>query len=281
MFHPAGDILSIALSDGFQSWSFKSDNSLTMVDNIPIAYSWNNVQDVRILDSDTDNSKIICASIEQNFASIWGMDLSQLQSVQQAESDGIDTFDSLGENRVPDNTSLPNIEKETTAPAVIRSREDSNIGNSILPKIESGNSIAQQIRSQETPAKVPSRKFHQSNPPISSDEKLAGVPGDLADQLLERHASFTSSMEKRLVNIKLVKQSWDSVGVKGALDTMILLKDSAVWIDVLRLLNTNHKLISNLEMCEVLLPVLQELLFEAHQEYGFFSSKLLSRAAIW
>jgi hypothetical protein len=180
-------------------------------------------------DPDSDN-KIIAGSTEQNFVSVWGMSLSQLTTHKTALSNEI-SFDSFTDT-------LPKSEP--------------------LPKID----ISSMIRDQEPPAKIPSR--HRP------DEKHTSLPpDDLPAILFTRHTTFKSAMTQRLTNIKLVRQSWDTSGVKSAIDTMALLADSAVWCDILKLLNANSRLVSSLEICVGVLPILQNLLFEAHQEYVF------------
>jgi hypothetical protein len=211
---------------------------------------------MKIMDDGDSENKIICGSTEQNFVSVWGMSLSQLSAYKNAESNAI-SFDSFTDP-ISTLTSLPHITQPSTKehhPPVFQS--------SVLPKIES--SISSQIRNQELPAKIPPR--HRESP----DEKHAGGPDDIASLVMQRHTSFSEIMRTRLVNIKLVKQSWDASGVKSAVETMVLLGDSAVWIDVLRILNGNHRLVSSLDVCAGLVPVLQELLFEAHQEYVYFN----------
>lgn len=252
-FHSNGETIIIALDDGMQAWKFKPDNSLEQVDSIHVS-GWEGIKDLQLLGEDSDENKLIAGSIDQNFVSMWGLNLDVLNACR----DQLITFDSLVENQMPlDNNPLPKIKQQPKPKA-----DETLFQSTLLPKIDQ-SSVSMQIRNQHTPKLKNPRK-----PSLEESAKHSPpTPADLADRLLEKHTSISSNLSKRLVNIKLVKQSWDNGGVKACIETMMLLKDSSVWVDILKLLNTNPKLVSTLELCEMLLPIITELLFEAHQEY--------------
>ncbi|KAJ3040010.1 Katanin p80 WD40 repeat-containing subunit B1 [Rhizophlyctis rosea] len=96
-------------------------------------------------------------------------------------------------------------------------------------------------------------------PPPTSDT-------DIMETLLFRHASVVSILRSRLTSIRMVRQVWDESSIRQAVETMADVKDSSVWVDMLRVVNLKPKLVS-LDVCVVLLGGVGELLFEVYEDY--------------
>ncbi|KAJ3287153.1 Katanin p80 WD40 repeat-containing subunit B1 [Borealophlyctis nickersoniae] len=98
-----------------------------------------------------------------------------------------------------------------------------------------------------------------TEPPPTSD-------ADVIDLLLFRHASLASILKSRLASIRMIREAWDETNIRHAVESMIALKDSSVWVDMLRVVNLKPKLLT-LDVAVLLLPMLNELLFEVYEDY--------------
>lgn len=125
------------------------------------------------------------------------------------------------------------------------------------------------ILSHQTVLKLSSQSTQRRNPlPMQPSSPGAPPPttdSDIIDALLFRHTSIASILHSRLTSIRLIRQAWDESNIKQAIETMVNLKDSAVCIDILRIINLKPKLLT-LDAAIVLLPALNELLFEVYEE---------------
>ncbi|TPX60014.1 hypothetical protein PhCBS80983_g02077 [Powellomyces hirtus] len=96
-------------------------------------------------------------------------------------------------------------------------------------------------------------------PPPTSDQ-------DIMDSVLFRHASVASILHSRLASIRMVRQVWDENNVKHAIESLQALKDSAVLVDILRIINLKPKLLT-LDTALLMLPMLHEVFFEVYEDY--------------
>ena len=63
-----------------------------------------------------------------------------------------------------------------------------------------------------------------------------------------------------------MREAWgDARDVKSAIETLSEVRDSAVWVDFLRVLNARPTLFT-LEGAVVILPLVNEILFEVYEE---------------
>ncbi|KAJ3388433.1 WD repeat-containing protein 90 [Lobulomyces angularis] len=305
-FHQSGKGIFIVLADGLQTWSWKSD--ILKCEDL-LSTSWSNIKDLKILEED---NRLICASCDQNFVGLWGMNLNNLKVFQEERHH-------LSSSPLP----LPKISRKTLSNAnILNSREDiveanikspnplrksssglkaveksndslSKVGNSYLknfnqqntppqtlPKIEPIINYNQQgenfINSEtinynnidNTKRKSSINDIHTEIPPVS---KLTRDQ-DILDALSVTKFSTFTILKTRLQNLKIVKESWDEsfehgqINLRTSLETLILINDPAIWCDLLRIIVLQPKLINSLDLCEMLLPVLGELLFDSRQE---------------
>ena len=89
----------------------------------------------------------------------------------------------------------------------------------------------------------------------------------ISEVIKSTHERIKGNLKSRLKYLQMIKQDWDT-GIEGnrgitqAIQTMAKINDCSVWKDVLKIVNTTPKLVSDLDTCLVLLPVLRDLLFE-------------------
>ncbi|ORY49603.1 WD40 repeat-like protein [Rhizoclosmatium globosum] len=81
-----------------------------------------------------------------------------------------------------------------------------------------------------------------------------------------RNASMTSILRERLSVLQEIRAVWDETNVRPAVERMVECRNSGVWIDMLRLMNRRAKVFT-LDVAILLLPLLNELLFEVYEDY--------------
>jgi hypothetical protein len=89
---------------------------------------------------------------------------------------------------------------------------------------------------------------------------------DLLDSLSFRNTSMVTILSTRLSNIRQVRQVWKQESIKGSVEQLLSLRDSAVLVDILRIIVAKPSLVT-LEVAAELLPLVGELLFESFEEY--------------
>ncbi|KAI8612900.1 WD40-repeat-containing domain protein [Chytriomyces sp. MP71] len=105
----------------------------------------------------------------------------------------------------------------------------------------------------------------------SSSSGAASLPSpvtesDLLGTLTFRNTTMTMILGARLDTLRLVRSVWDETNVKPAVEMMLECRDSGVWIDMLRLMNGRARVFT-LDVAILLLPLLNELLFEVYEDY--------------
>jgi katanin p80 WD40 repeat-containing subunit B1 len=89
---------------------------------------------------------------------------------------------------------------------------------------------------------------------------------DVIDSLQLRHTSILSILTNRLHSIQAIAEVWDEYNIQRSVEVLTMgCRDPAVWVDILRVLNVRPKLIS-LDVAILLMPILNELLFEVYEE---------------
>ena len=113
--------------------------------------------------------------------------------------------------------------------------------------------------------------------PLSPSEAGMSVhsESDLIESLLFRHTSLCSIFQSRLSSIRCVREVWDETNIRSAVEVMSRTRDSALWIDILRILNLRPRLLT-LDVAVLLLPLLKDLLFEFFEEYGLHGCLLVA-----
>ncbi|KAJ3030542.1 UNVERIFIED_CONTAM: Katanin p80 WD40 repeat-containing subunit B1 [Siphonaria sp. JEL0065] len=77
---------------------------------------------------------------------------------------------------------------------------------------------------------------------------------------------MTVILQRRLEALQEIKAVWDEGNVRPAVQRMVECRDSVVWIDMLKLMNSRAKVFT-LDVALLLLPLLNELLFEVFEDY--------------
>ncbi|BFZ13005.1 hypothetical protein BsWGS_16044 [Bradybaena similaris] len=102
---------------------------------------------------------------------------------------------------------------------------------------------------------------------------------DVVDVLGTGHTTMITVLEQRTRNLQLVLTMWRTGSTKTALDSAISLKDPAVMVDILNIINTKPSL-WDLDLCKLLLPQLRDLMgskYESHFVTASNSLKLILR----
>ncbi|KAJ3104422.1 Katanin p80 WD40 repeat-containing subunit B1 [Phlyctochytrium bullatum] len=102
--------------------------------------------------------------------------------------------------------------------------------------------------------------------PTESGLPVASTDEEIIESLQFRHISMVSIFSNRLQSIKAIRAGWDEGDIKASMETLAACRDPAVWIDVFRVINLKPKLLT-LEIAAILLPLLNELLFEVYEDY--------------
>jgi hypothetical protein len=92
------------------------------------------------------------------------------------------------------------------------------------------------------------------------------TPEQLAEAMSFRHSTVMSIMTARLEVLKAAQQIWEEDGLKRFMYHMSKLQDSAVLVDILRVICAKPRLLT-LELAAMLLPLVSGLLFEVYEEY--------------
>ncbi|KAI9000020.1 WD40-repeat-containing domain protein [Gaertneriomyces semiglobifer] len=101
--------------------------------------------------------------------------------------------------------------------------------------------------------------FSPGAPPPTTEQ-------DIVESLVFRHTSVTNILTTRLANVRLVRTVWDETNIRPTMETLLELKDYAVWTDLLKIVNLKPKMLT-LEVALMILPVLNELLGEIYEDY--------------
>ncbi|KAH7287794.1 hypothetical protein KP509_32G074800 [Ceratopteris richardii] len=100
----------------------------------------------------------------------------------------------------------------------------------------------------------------------SSDTITMIDDSDVIEQLMEQHKSFTSAMQSRLTKLQVVRRFWARNDLKGAVEAMSKMGDHSVLVDVLSCLVDRGDAFT-LEVCTLLLPLLNGLLSSTYERY--------------
>jgi len=111
-----------------------------------------------------------------------------------------------------------------------------------------------------------------SSSSISSEKELIEV-------LAKGHGTMVAVLTQRGRNLQVVRAMWASGDTKSAVNSAISMKDKAVLVDLLNIINSRASL-WNLDLCNLLLPELKDLLcskYESHITTSANSVKLILR----
>jgi katanin p80 WD40 repeat-containing subunit B1 len=93
--------------------------------------------------------------------------------------------------------------------------------------------------------------------------------------LEKSHITICEIFSSRSTNLKLIQNIWLKGDIKKTLETLSTLKDPAVVVDILNNLFIEKTDIFTLDICTLLLPILNNLLLSKYQEYILISLKII------
>ncbi|KAJ3213837.1 Katanin p80 WD40 repeat-containing subunit B1 [Dinochytrium kinnereticum] len=299
-FHPDGHEVMVACRDSLQVWTWEpaicQDSAML---------SWPNISDIRAL----QDGKLIGATKDQNFVSVWGVDLSRLKPYRvdlDASTPGkeVKSFTPKAAD-ITQRSETPSFDpvRPGTSPQDHHLVHSNSHSRQATPTAAEGRPASRQMRRAQSSTSLKGEDRTDSAPPrkspfilgSSGDRPLnldlsnflqeprkkgvalplspteSGLPvastdAEIIESLEFRHISMVSIFSNRLSSIRSVKQAWDEGDLKTAVETLGTCRDPAVWVDILRVLNLKPKLM-NLEIATLLLPLLNELLFEVYEDY--------------
>ncbi|XP_067652275.1 katanin p80 WD40 repeat-containing subunit B1-like isoform X5 [Haliotis asinina] len=89
---------------------------------------------------------------------------------------------------------------------------------------------------------------------------------EVLSSIQKGHDAMMKVMTSRGRNLQIVRAMWTSGNTKTAIDSALSMKDPAVMIDILNVLNTKTSL-WNLDLCSTLLPHLKDMLNSKYESY--------------
>ncbi|CAL1539380.1 unnamed protein product [Lymnaea stagnalis] len=153
-------------------------------------------------------------------------------------------------------------------------------------KVVPGPAVKKEIspRIKPVPQKVPVKESVSSSVQASDFLPKQKAPSDLSepdvmDMLTKGHNTMIMVLQQRSRNLQVVRAMWTSGNTKTAIDSAISMKDMAVMVDLLNIINSRASL-WNLDLCCLLLPQLKEIMnskYESHVITAANSIKLVLR----
>lgn len=117
--------------------------------------------------------------------------------------------------------------------------------------------------------------------PKSSESSSSNISErELVEVLSKGHNTMVTVLDQRSRNLQIVQAMWSSGNTKSAIDSAISMKDKAVLVDLLNIINGRASL-WNLDISNLVLPVLKDLLcskYESHITTAANSVKLVLRS---
>ncbi|XP_046379150.2 katanin p80 WD40 repeat-containing subunit B1-like isoform X2 [Haliotis rufescens] len=119
---------------------------------------------------------------------------------------------------------------------------------------------------------------HKENSGIAAEDFLSKADYDrggnssnmseseVLSSIQKGHDAMMKVMTSRGRNLQIVRAMWTSGNTKTAIDSALSMKDPAVMIDILNVLNTKTSL-WNLDLCSTLLPHLKDMLNSKYESY--------------
>ncbi|KAI8790713.1 katanin p80 WD40 repeat-containing subunit B1-like [Biomphalaria glabrata] len=89
---------------------------------------------------------------------------------------------------------------------------------------------------------------------------------EILDMLNKGHNTMMTVLIQRSRNLQVVRAMWTSGNTKTAIDSALSMKDPAVMVDLLSIINTRATLWS-LDLCNLLLPQLKELMSSKYESH--------------
>ncbi|KAJ3191007.1 Katanin p80 WD40 repeat-containing subunit B1 [Irineochytrium annulatum] len=265
-FHHGGQHLLVAAKESLEVWSWEPARSHEMVRK-----SWRNVVDIKAM----DDGRLVAASIDQNMVTVWAVNTSRKMDLHPAFTQKSQPASSR--SKTP--STAPN---ELRTPPSRRERSRSTRKSDEAPDVAPARLIPSS-GTGDGPLNLDLSKFVASSdskrsngaPPVPSPlspadlEPAPTTEDDVVDAVGFRHVSMVSILTARLAALRAIKYGWDEGGggnVKAAFEALSACKDTAVWVDFLRVLETKQRLLT-LEIAAMMLPMLNELLFEVFEDY--------------
>ncbi|KAJ3093123.1 Katanin p80 WD40 repeat-containing subunit B1 [Quaeritorhiza haematococci] len=290
-FHPSGEHIVTVCVNSMQLWTWEP-----MVCTEVVNTDWYNIVDIKIV---PEEEQFLGGSLDQNFVSVWGCDLrtkaaedlSDVARVSDASTHGFNDLDG-SPHHVSQTYEVPQSSDVFSSVSALKnefnglslrpqSRDSRDAPFNSTPKSAARKESLVPVSNGDRPVNLDIAKFlpgtqgkkaqYSSSMTVEFDHQQGATyrtETDVIDAMLARHTSMVMILKNRLRNIRDVRSAWDEPGqgVRKAVQTMIQLGDMAVVVDVLRLLTLKPKLLT-LEICAMLLPVLNDLLADVYEDY--------------
>ena len=91
------------------------------------------------------------------------------------------------------------------------------------------------------------------------------TPDDVLDNIMFRHTTMNNILTNKLASIREVRDVWREDAIKNSIERLVSIRNSSVFVDVLRILLLKPSLLS-LDVATDILPLITELLFETFEE---------------
>ncbi|KAJ3408249.1 hypothetical protein HDV05_005065 [Chytridiales sp. JEL 0842] len=275
-FHPEGGEVLVACEDSLQVWTWEPPKCHEVV---PLR--WGNVADMHV----SDDSKMVAGSLNQNFVNMWGVDLSLVRpykkTVTPAPSGAAAPKTPIATEKPSSSSTKRSPSESASEPKPTTTSQPKTLSKEMRGKDSKLESITAQKSSfistgnGDRPLNLDISRFisdpqtaKSSTPVLLSPDERSTTPtdDDIIDSLQLRHTSILSILTNRLHSIKAIAEVWDEHNTRPSIEVLtITCRDPAVWVDILRVLSVRPKLMT-LEVAGLLLPILNELLFEVYEE---------------
>ncbi|XP_076470194.1 katanin p80 WD40 repeat-containing subunit B1-like isoform X2 [Babylonia areolata] len=290
-FHPEGTCLYSGGKDRLKVYGWEPARCY---DTVPV--DWGNVGDVSVCDN-----QLIGASLRQTNVSCFVVDLEKTRPLGGGEGEGDGGshpphIPPLCGSRKSFTTEKAGSEPLQREEPVDKGEEGEEVSGAHIHNAEEFRHLFQlnnAHKGQAGPRKVerfqppaddgnrggdPHPAPHQAPPPVRAEDFLpqaAATPAagsrsatevEQQEQFVKGHNPMMVVLTARNHNLQIVRAMWTSGNTKTAVDTAISMKDPAILVDLLSVLNLKTTLWT-LDMCISLLPHLKDLLISKYDSY--------------
>ncbi|XP_028096354.1 katanin p80 WD40 repeat-containing subunit B1-like isoform X3 [Camellia sinensis] len=112
------------------------------------------------------------------------------------------------------------------------------------------------------------------HPQITERELTSANDGNVAEDLMQNHDVFLSTLRSRLTKLQVVRHFWERNNIKGAIDATRKLPDHSVQADLISILMEKMEVLT-LDLFSCLLPVLLGLLDSKMERHASISLEML------
>ncbi|KAK9767711.1 hypothetical protein K7432_002277 [Basidiobolus ranarum] len=239
---------------------------------------WTNLADFSI----TKANQLIGANIENDTINTWALDMMDLMKYPQDQ------------NELDENDSIDATEQQTAVHGITKKMENIAVNSPALSSASSPRDTLERTRLKSPEAASPSFSFtltpahkpvgsvidaffeRKTDPNFNASSQSWEDEEDFVAHLSNGHLSMVDHMTNRLNTVHTLRATWDEAGIARALKMLPTIKDTAVYVDILKVLTANPKLL-NIETSITVLPFVMELLFEPYECYIITASTVIKQ----